>query len=526
VYFNRYFAKEFYVAEHYEVIIIGTGAGGGPLAYRLAKAGKRILILERGSFLPREKANWNTESVFVDNRYHTKEVWSDKNGNPIHPGTGFWVGGNTKVYGAALFRLREKDFGVLQHKGGISPEWPVKYDVFEPYYTQAEKLFCVHGEQGIDPTEPWRSEPYPFPPISNEPRMNEIQRDVEKLGLKPFPCPLGLKLNETEPAFSQCIRCDTCDGYPCLVHAKADSDVDCIRMILDLPNVTLITDAKVTRLITNASGRQVDEVEVELGGGTPRKTFSGDIVAVCCGAINSAALLLLSANDKHPRGLANSSDLVGRNFMFHQADAILAIGKEPNPSSYMKTFSVNDFYFGDETYPFPMGNIQPVGSFHYEMMKADAPPLTPKFILNLMTTHAVPWWLTTEDLPDPDNRVRIENGKIRLDYVPNNVESFERLRTKWVDVLKKAGHADHWFHLHAYFKKRIPLEGVGHQNGTCRFGLDPKTSVLNPHCQTHDVENLYVVDGSFFASSAAVNPSLTIIANALRVADHLIKRLP
>jgi choline dehydrogenase-like flavoprotein len=512
-------------SERYEVIIVGTGAGGGTLAFHLAKAGKRVLILERGSFLPQEKPNWSTAAVFLDNRYHTKDVWTDKDGHDLHPGTGYWVGGNTKVYGAALFRLRKEDFGVLHHKGGISPEWPVKYDVFEPYYTLAERLFCVHGKQGIDPTEPPRSEEYPYPAISNEPRMQEIEEDIQKMGLQPFPCPLGLKLNEADRVESKCIRCDSCDGYPCLVHAKSDSDVNCIREIMHLPNVTLVTRAKVTRLLTNAAGTSVDALEAELDGSGKTTRFSGDIVAVCCGAINSAALLLLSANDWHPNGLANSSDMVGRHFMFHQADAILAIGKKPNPSSYMKTFSMNDFYFGDKDYPFPMGNIQPVGSFHHEMMKTDAPPLTPGFVLDLLTTHAVPWWLTTEDLPDPDNRVKIANGRVRLDYTPNNVESFERLREKWIDVLKRAGHADHWCHLNAYLKKRIPLEGIGHQNGTCRFGTDPKQSVLNTNCQTHDVDNLYVVDGSFFASSGAVNPSLTIIANALRVGDHLLERL-
>jgi len=511
--------------ERFEVIIIGSGAGGGTLAYHLANAGKRVLILERGSFLPQEKPNWDTTAVFLDNRYHTKDVWTDIDGRDLHPGTGYWVGGNTKVYGAALFRLREEDFGVLQHQGGISPEWPVKYDVFEPYYTQAEKLFCVHGKQGIDPTEPRRSEEYPYPAISNEPRLQQIQEDLQGMGLRPFPCPLGLQLNEADRVESQCIRCDTCDGYPCLVHAKSDADVNCIRKIMHLPNVTLITQAKVTRLLTNATGTCVDAVEVELDNSGKTTKFSGDIVAVCCGAINSAALLLLSANDKHPHGLANSSDMVGRHFMFHQADAILAIGKEPNRSSYMKTFSVNDYYFGDKEYPYPMGNVQPIGSFHHEMMKGDAPPLTPNLVLDLLTTHAVPWWLTTEDLPDPDNRVTISGGRIQLDYTPNNVESFARLKSKWIDTLKQAGHADHWFHLRAYFKKRIPLEGVGHQNGTCRFGADAKQSVLNTDCRTHDVDNLYVVDGSFFASSGAVNPSLTIIANALRVGDHLLERL-
>jgi choline dehydrogenase-like flavoprotein len=507
----------------YDVIIIGTGAGGGTLAYRLAKAGKRILILERGPFLPQEKSNWSTQAVFLDERYHTKEVWTDKEGNDLHPGTGYWVGGNTKVYGAALFRLRKEDFGVLHHKGGISPAWPVPYEVFEPYYTEAERLFQVHGKQGIDPTEPPRSADYPYPPLSNEPRMQEIQEDLEKRGLRPFPCPLGLKLNEQTPVESKCIRCDTCDGYPCLVHAKSDSDVNCIREIMHLPNVMLVTGAKVTRLLTNASGTAVDAVEAELDG--KNALFYGEIVAVCCGAINSAALLLQSANSSHPNGLANSSDQVGRHFMFHQADAILAIGKEPNRSSYMKTMTVNDFYFGEKEYPFPMGNVQPVGSFHALMMKQDAPPLTPAFALDLMTSHAVPWWLTTEDLPDPNNRVRIVDGRIRLEYTPNNVESFQRLRARWLETLKEAGHAEHSLNLHAYFKKRIPLEGVGHQNGTCRFGLDPKDSVLDVNCRTHDVDNLYVVDGAFFASSGAVNPSLTIIANALRVGDHLLARM-
>jgi choline dehydrogenase-like flavoprotein len=516
------------MAEVYDAIIIGTGAGGGPLALKLARAGKRILILERGPFLPREKKNWNTQAVFLDNRYHTKEVWMDKDGNDLHPGTGYYVGGNTKVYGAAMFRLREQDFNVLQHEGGISPAWPLKYDVFEPYYTEAEDLFCVHGRQGIDPTEPPRSRDYPFPPISNEPRMAEIQAEVEKLGYKPFPCPLGLKLDESDRLHSPCIRCDSCDGYPCLIHAKSDSDINCIRKIMDLPNVTLLTEHYVTRLVTNATGTAVTGVETE-GNGT-ENTFQANIVAVCCGAINSAALLLRSANDKHPNGLANSSDQVGRNFMFHQADAILAITAEKNPSSYMKTFSMNDFYFGEPDYPFPMGNIQPIGSFHWEMMEQDAPAITPDIVLQTLKARAVPWWLTTEDLPDPDNRVEwigdVEGGRVQLRYTPNNTVSFQRLRDRWIDVLKRSGQADHVMHgLHAYFKQRIPLEGVGHQNGTCRFGTDARTSVLDTNCRAHDLDNLYVVDGSFFCSSGAVNPSLTIIANALRVADHLIERL-
>jgi choline dehydrogenase-like flavoprotein len=517
------------MSEHYDVIIIGTGAGGGTLAHELALAGKKLLVLERGLFLPREKENWDTTAVFLKNRYHTTETWTDKHGKIIHPGTGYWVGGNTKVYGAAMFRLRTKDFETLKHEGGISPEWPVKYNVFEPYYTRAEKLFCVHGKSGLDPTEPPRSEEFPFPAVSNEPRMQEIQDGVAALGYKPFPVPLALKLNEADRVRSACIRCDTCDGFPCLIHAKADADIQCVRPVMDMPNVTLRTSAKVTRILTNPTGTAVTGVEVEIddtvAGSKTTSTFTGDVVAVCCGAINSAALLLRSASDRFPDGLANSSGMVGRNFMFHNSNAILAISTTENPSSYMKTFGINDFYFGQPGYDYPMGSVQPIGSFQQEMMRSDAPPLTPGFALKIAKEHAVPWWLMTEDLPDPNNRVRIRDGEIRLEYTPNNQTSFKRLKERWVDVLKRSGHAHVTFDWHAYLKKDIPIEGVGHQNGTCRFGTDRTQSVLDTNCRAHDLDNLYVVDAAFFPSCGAVNPSLTIIANAIRVADHLIERM-
>jgi choline dehydrogenase-like flavoprotein len=572
----------------FDAIIIGTGAGGGTLALQLAQAGRNILILERGPFMPQEKLNWDTQAVFLDNRYHTRETWQDKDGKDLHPQQSYFVGGQTKVYGAAMFRMRGEDFGVIRHKGGISPAWPITYADLEPFYTRAEELFHVHGDLGdapsiaggfgssFDPTEPFHSKRYPYPAFANEPRMQTIEDDVRKLGIHTFPIPLGLKRDAANPLASKCIRCDTCDGYPCLVHAKSDADINCIRQIMDLPNVTLMTNSRVTRLITNSSGTAVTAVEVmhsgsgkqdarqvaspeasKLGG---TATYTAGFFAVCAGAINSAVILLASASDTHPRGLANSSDQVGRNFMYHQADALLAITTERNEDSYTKTWGTNDFYLKDTEpdYPFPLGQVQPVGSFHFEMMKGDAPPLTPGFVLEGMKHHAVPWWLTTEDLPDPENRVTLHNatpssvegwqpgvdgahpagdtgrtnqaqpvtmaapGRIQLSYTPNNVESFNRLKDRWVDVLKKAGHASTSVPLHAYFKKRIPLEGVGHQNGTCRMGNDPATSVLDAHCKAHDLDNLYVVDASCFVSASAVNPSLTIIANAIRVADHLL----
>jgi len=566
------------MSTHYDAIIIGTGAGGGTLALHLAEAGKKILILERGPFMPQERLNWDTSAVFLDNRYHTRETWLDKDGGELHPQQSYFVGGQTKVYGAAMFRLRAEDFGVLVHKGGISPAWPISYTDLEPYYTRAEELFHVHGNLGanppakdgglgseFDPTEPFHSKPYPYAAFSNEPRMQEIEDDVRKLGVSTFPIPLGLKRDAEDSVASKCVRCDTCDGYPCLVHAKSDSDINCVRKIMHLPNVTLMTQSRVTRLITSDSGREVTAVEVvhsgpEASGGEVAQ-YSGSIVAVCAGAVNSAALLLQSATDKHPNGLANGSDQVGRNFMYHQADALLALSlHDKNEDSYTKTWGTNDFYFRDPdgTYDFPLGQVQPIGSFHAEMMKGDAPFFTPSFVLETMRHHAVPWWLTTEDLPDPNNRVTVRNttpgsvpvqspgtsgahgashftahnfdaattvaasGQITLSYTPNNVESFKRLQSRWLEVLKKAGHAEGSVPLHAYFKKRIPLEGVGHQNGTCRMGSDPATSVLDTNCKAHELDNLYVVDASFFPSAGAVNPSLTIIANAIRVADHLL----
>lgn len=333
---------------HYDLIIIGTGAGGGTLAHRLAPTGKKILILERGPFLPREKQNWDTVQVVQKDRYHTSEVWYDHLGQPIHPGVGYFVGGNTKVYGGALFRWREQDFDEVVHKGGISPEWPLKYADFEPYYTQAEQLYEVHGRRGMDPTEPLASEAYPYPEIRHEPRIQEIHEALQAQGHHPFYLPLAIKLNEGNRHLSACIRCDTCDGFPCLVDAKADADVNCVRPAELYPNITLLTEARVKRLHTSPSGREVKAVEVVMNGVS--QLFSSDLVVVACGAINSAALLLQSANDQHPQGLANSSDQVGRNLMKHQNGAIIGVTTKSNSTVFQKTLAVNDFYWGDEEF--------------------------------------------------------------------------------------------------------------------------------------------------------------------------------
>ena len=517
---------------HFDVIIIGTGAGGGTLAYRLAPTGKRILLLERGDYVRREPQNWNTRAVNVEGRYNTKEQWRGQHGEALHPHTNYYVGGNTKFYGSALFRLRREDFGELRHHDGISPAWPIGYEDLEPYYTQAEHLYQVHGERGRDPTEPAASAPYRFPAVSHEPRIQQLHDDLERQGLRPFHVPLGVMINEQSPRRSACIRCATCDGHPCLINAKSDAQVICVDPALEYPNVSLLTGAYVRRLETDASGHRVETVHVERGGN--RETYSADLVVVSAGAINSAALLLRSTSDKHPRGLGNGSDVVGRHYMGHVNSVLMAISKCPNPTVFQKTLALNDFYFSSKEWSFPMGHISFVGKLDGDTLSAGAPKLTPGWTLDWMGEHSLDFWLTSEDLPDPENRVSVNrDGEIVLAYRPNNEEGHKRLTAKVGQFMKAQarcpvhGHECHQgvFARNLFLGQRIPLAGVAHQNGTIRFGRDPKTSALDINCRSHEVDNLYVVDGSFFPSSGAVNPALTIMANALRVGDHIQERL-
>ncbi|HAB19534.1 MAG TPA: GMC family oxidoreductase [Verrucomicrobiota bacterium] len=518
--------------DHYDVIIIGTGAGGGTLLHELAGTGKRILVLERGPFLPREKENWDTKVAFNTTRYFGPEVWQDRDGNDLRAGMCYHVGGNTKLYGAALFRLRERDFEAVRHVDGISPEWPLKYWDWEPWYARAEELYDVHGQAGLDPTEPSRSGPYPWPAVSHEPRIAEITEALRSQGLQPSYTPLGVRLNEQQRHLSPCIRCSTCDGYPCLVHAKSDAEVSAVRPVLGEPNVTLLVETKAERLLTDSNGREVTGVEVLLDG--EPVVLTADVFVVSCGAINSAALLLRSANDQHPQGLANSSGLLGRNLMKHVLGSVIGVSSfKTNPTKFQKSLSVFDYYWGEPGFEFPMGQIQTLGKVskaELEGSEAMYAPLDIEFV----SKHSVDWWLTSEDLPRFENQVRLsKDGRIVIDYTETNAVEFERLMTRWKEVLKSIGCGCHMLPNGKYFNagsvktftNKLGTSGLGHQVGTAKFGEDPATSVLDLNCRTHDLDNLYVVDGSFLVSSAAVNPTLTIIANALRVGAHLRQRL-
>jgi choline dehydrogenase-like flavoprotein len=512
----------------YDVIVIGSGAGGGTLTHRLAPTGKRILLLERGDWLPQEPQNWSAHDVFIDNRYVSPDTWYDDDGKPFQPQVHYFVGGATKLYGAALYRLRAEDFGEIIHYDGVSPAWPIGYDDVEPYYTAAERLYCVHGERGEDPTEPPASAPYPFPPASHEPRIQQLADDLAAAGHHPFHAPCGIMLDEDRMASSRCIRCGECDGFPCKVRAKSDAEVLAVSPALEHPNVTLLTNAEAVRLQTDAAGTTVTRVVVRHDG--EEETYAGDIVVVSCGAANSARLLLASATDQHPDGLANRSGQVGRNYMFHNCQAVLALSKDENPTVFQKTLGINDFYFGDDDADYPLGNIQMVGKSQADMYRGEKPlqtRLAPHFSLDFIARHAIDFWLSTEDLPAQENRVTLTGDRrIKLSYTSTNDVPKRQLLHRLKGMLGHLG-MDHR-HLiprHAYLKTDIPVAGVAHQAGTCRFGKNPWTSVLDTDCRAHDVDYLYVVDTSFMPSIGAVNPALTAMANALRVGDHLEERL-
>ena len=520
---------------HFDVIVVGTGAGGGTLAHRLAGTGKQILMLERGDYLPRERDNWSSTAVFVEGKYRAPEFWLDQHGDEFPPEVNYYVGGNTKFYGAALFRLRPQDFGQLRHHGGISPAWPISYDDLEPYYTQAEHLYLVHGARGEDPTEGAASAPYRFGPVEHEPRIQQLSDDLQKLGLSPFHLPIGVNLDQDAQGraehSSACIRCDRVDGFPCLVQAKSDAQVICVDPALGFDNVQLLTNTRVDRLETDASGGTVSSVVATLEDGSEER-FTADVVVVSCGAVNSAALLLRSAGDQHPNGLANSSDVVGRHYMRHNNLALMAVSKEPNPTRFQKTLALNDWYLGSDDWDYPLGGIQMLGKSDAEQIRANAPrwagKVSPGMPFEVMAHHAVDFWLCGEDLPRPENRVTLESdGRIRLSMGDdNNSEGVKRLMHKLEGMLGELGMEkrkllDHSIYMH----KGMPIGATAHQAGTVRFGTDPSSSALDVDCKAHDVDNLYVVDTSFFPSIGAVNPSLTAIANALRVADRIAERL-
>jgi choline dehydrogenase-like flavoprotein len=492
------------VTEHYDIIIIGSGAGGGTMAYALAQTDARILILERGDFVPQEDENWNPEAVWKKLRYQTKERWLDEHGQEFSPYSHYNVGGNTKFWGSVLYRLRREDFQAVEHLDGISPAWPIDYDTLEPFYERAERLYDVHGETGLDPTEPPRG-PFPHPAVAHAPTMSAIADALKRRGLHPSPLPLGLR--------DGCVLCGTCNSFACKLHAKSEAEVCCIRPALARPNVTLWTNACARRLVSDRAGSKVQAVEVERNGETVR--VAGSIFVVSCGAVNSAALLLRSPSAKHPNGLANSSGLVGTRYMAHLATMMQGFHPlRPNETVFQKTLAINDFYLAGRRTRYPLGHIQSQGRT-YGVMAQTVEPRIPLWAYEWWVARGVDWLVMSEDLPSAENRVTVNgDGRIRLLYRPNNLRAHRTLVKKTKRLLRQLGY---WL----VVKHSHGSKNTTHQCGTLCFGTNPRESVLDTYCRAHDVDNLFVVDASFFPSSAAVNPGLTIAAQALRVADHI-----
>ena len=507
---------------HYDIIIIGTGSGGGTIARKLAESGKKILILERGGFIPKEKENWDPKEVVVNGRYRPNENWYDKDDKPFKPYIHYNVGGNSKMYGAALFRFRESDFKEVKHYGGTSPAWPFGYETLDKYYDVAEKLYHVHGKRGVDPSEPKTSMEYPLPPLPYEPLIMDLNARMQQIGLKPFPLPMGVKLPQDYNKNASPVVLENFDGFPDLTDSKADSQTSALNFALNRDTVEMITHAYVEKLLTDETGKKVVAVVAIVEG--EEIIYSADTFIVACGAVNSAALFLRSANDKHPNGLANSSDQVGRNLMLHHNGCLVAFTKKKNDCVFQKSLGLADFYHGADNSELPLGEIQLMGRNDPDTIIWLGETIAPGKTYAELKEMTIDFWLTAEDLPSADNRVTLRNdGTIKVDYTRTNYTAYEKLKEKLKEVFVKLGEMDADYKDVQWGGYDLDVSGMSHQNGTLRFGTDPATSVLDLNCKTHDVDNLYAVDASFFPSCGAFNPALTIAANALRVGEHIIK---
>ncbi|MCP1623650.1 FAD-dependent oxidoreductase [Pseudomonas nitroreducens] len=494
-----------------DVAIIGSGMGGSTFAYALRNQGLSVVVIERGDFLPREIHNWSAQAVFGEGRYRNAEQWLDADDKPFAPGVFYYVGGNTKFYGAMLPRFREADFGEIRHAEGVSPAWPVSYAEMEPYYCEAEALYKVHGNAGADPTEPWRSQPYPWPALQHDPALSSLESAMRRAGLQPFAMPAAVDFGEDRP----CVLCSTCDGYPCLVDAKGDAELSALRPALQRDNMRLLNRTKVERLLTSEDGSQVTEA-VASRDGKPVRIRAGRFV-LACGAVNTAALLLRSASERHPGGLGNSSGQLGRNYMVHNSTFLVAVDpRRRNEVMFQKTLALNDWYLPTRHNMFPLGNVQMLGKIR-EPMISGMRPWVPKTVSRYLTDHSVDLYLTSEDLPTAQNRIEFdaERDAIKVFWTPNNLQAHEQLVEKTTALMRSAGYP-------LVLTERMGIGTNSHQCGTAVMGEDSSRSVLNRDCRMHDLDNVWVVDSSSFPSSAAVNPALTIAANALRVAHGFL----
>lgn len=492
-----------------DILIIGSGIGGATIAAGLAPSGAKITILEAGKRLSPQPELDDQRAIFQQHYFKPEEFWYEEDGQPFNPGNYYNVGGNSKFYGAVLARYRREDFDAMEHLEGFSPSWPITYDDLEPWYTRAETLYQVRGALGQDPTEPHHSQPYDYPPVQDEPSIAHVRRRLAENGLHPYSLPLGLDIETWSSK-----RSTPWDAHPHCNEGKMDAETAALSKALAFTNVSLLTDSRVTCLRAERFQGFISEVDYVNGGVI--HTLKPKIVILSAGAVQSAALLLRSADEIHPAGLANSSDQVGRNFMNHNASAVIGFSPSyTNTSVYQKSFGLNDFYLSDGEGGPPLGNIQLLGRVSGQILKGSM-PYVPEWLLNQFSRHCIDFYAMSEDLPCPENRVRVKGDRIILKWERNNWNAHLKLVSRFKKTLRDAGFP---IVLSRAFDKRTP----SHQCGTVKMGNDCRTSALDTYCRSFDHQNLFVVDASFLPTSAAVNPSLTIAAQALRVADHIVR---
>ena len=493
-----------------DVAIIGSGVGASAMARTIAPTGAEVLVLERGEPVRAGPHPLSPEAVFRDANWLADETWYEKDGSAFNPVTYYYLGGNTKFFGAVMLRYRRRDFEAVEHLGGLSPAWPFPYEEMEPWYCRAEKLFRVRATPEDDPLEPPRSEPCPFPAIPDEPSVAQARRRLERTGLRTFTTPLCVDIGAWLEYAST-----TWDGYPNTGSAKADAENAMLNDALAYDNVRLLCGATVTRMHTDASGEAVVALDVDHRG--EALSVKPGWVVLSAGAVNSAALLLRSADDKLPAGIANRSGMVGRHFMTHHSTAMMAVDpRTRNDAVYQKTIASNDYYFDDGEGGPPLGHIQAIGKISAPMLQSFGTN-APHFFLRWLSTHSVDWFLISEDLPLPENRLHVDgSGRVVFDVTRPNWPAHQRLVSRMKRHLRAAGYP-------LMFTRPFDLSYPTHQCGTVRMGLDPADSPLDPWCRSHDHPNLWVVDASCLPTSAAVNPSLTVAAQALRAADRWLR---
>ena len=499
--------------QHHDVIVIGAGAAGGALAAELVAAGRQVLLLERGDPLPPAEQNVSGIALLRQKRHQPPESWFGPDGDPFQPQTVYAPGGNTKIWGGVLERMREAEFSGLPMQEGPSPDWQLCYGDLAPWYDQAERLFRVHGRAGVDPTEPPRSGPYPHGPRPIAPFLEALGEGLARQGLHPYPLPLSWA--------------DTAD------HPSGDAEVCGLVPALATGRLRLRTGARVRTIAVAPDGRRVEGVEAEIAG--QRWLFRAHQVVLAAGAVNSAVILLRSRSEAHPNGLANSSDQVGRNLMKPQLSVILQRASQPNDGRYGRSWGITDFVCGDRNVSYTLGSIQAGGGVLRDSLFAESPPVLslvsrvlPDAALEWLADRSFTWWALTPVLPDPANRVSLRGERLSIDYLPNCREAHDRLVYRWLGEIQKVDDDPLTPEVRrtvVYPRGEAPLAVIGLACGTCRLGSDPATSVVNLQGRCHGLDNLWIADASVFPGCPTVGPGLTVIANALRVAREVVAGL-